>query len=103
MFELGNLYFRVTYPDPEGLFPGVETFIFIGKNLSDEDIEDTWYFQPARDYFQYGSAVKNNGLAVVCVDSSSASEMLDVSRLHDVLSDAADRLRNERSSTEPEE
>jgi hypothetical protein len=47
--ELGELYFRVTYPDRRMWYPGIESFVFVGTNLLGEDMEDTWYFRPATD------------------------------------------------------
>jgi len=29
----------------ERCYPQIETFVFLGKNLFDDDLNDTWYFQ----------------------------------------------------------
>jgi hypothetical protein len=44
-FELHRHYFRVTYHDSDRAMPEIEVFAYIGTNLSDEDSEDTAYFQ----------------------------------------------------------
>lgn len=76
-------YFRVTYPDRERLFPTVETFVYVGLNLSDDDKEDTFYFQPASDYVRYGHAATSgiDDRPVVCVSSEELSEMLDLEQI----------------------
>jgi len=92
-FTLGEVYFQVTYPDPDFLYPGIESFVYLGKNLSDEDVEDTWYFQPAGDYGRYGSALDPGASEqpVVCVNQSDATEMLDLPRLVSALQAAMTR------------
>jgi hypothetical protein len=57
-YREGGVYFRLTYPDREMRYPQVESFVFVGKNLSDEDSEDTWYFQFSSDYARNGSTRK---------------------------------------------
>src|SRR5579883_143316 len=83
IFDLDQIYFRVTFPDPEGLYPGIESFVYIGCNLSDEDSEDTWYFQPARDHALHGSAIAEGAeiSPVVCIPKSELCEMMDVEEL----------------------
>jgi hypothetical protein len=49
-FIKGSVYFRVAYLDRDLFYPEIESFVFVGKNLSDEDKEDTWYFQFATSY-----------------------------------------------------
>jgi hypothetical protein len=60
-FREGEVYYRLTFSDAGLLYPKVETFVFVGKNLSDEDAEDTWYFQFADSYGRVGSIVENKG------------------------------------------
>lgn len=77
------LYFRVTYFDCDNCFPLIECFVYVGKNLSDEDKEDTWYFQPSADYGLKGSILKsgNGEHPVVCINSKDALSMLNVDGL----------------------
>ena len=42
------------------LYPLVDSYVFIGVNLSDEDQVDAWYFQFAEGYGKFGSVVDTN-------------------------------------------
>jgi len=97
-FEEATVYFRVTYPDAGMHFPGIESFVYIGKNLSDEDREDTWYFQPARDFSKKGSALteKEKDRPVTCVTREGVDEMLSIAELTVALEGAASRLRSRK-------
>jgi hypothetical protein len=55
------VYYRATYPDPDMHYPGIESFVFVGKNLSDEDTEDTRYFQFADSFAKHGPIPKVGG------------------------------------------
>jgi len=61
VFAVGEVYFRVTYPGSSMKYPRIESFVFVGKNLSDENIEDSWYFQFADLYAQYVSILETSG------------------------------------------
>lgn len=76
-------YFRVTYPDRERMFPIVETFVYLGLNLSDDDKDDTYYFQPASDYVRHGHAATADvdERPVICVGSEELNEMMDFERV----------------------
>lgn len=86
-FKEEAAYFRVTYPDQERLFPSIETFVYIGCNLSDEDEAHTYYFQPVSDYVRYGHAAKSieDGRPVICIRAEEVAEMMDIERLVDLL------------------
>jgi len=60
-YSVGELYFRLTYPDAGMRYPKIETFVFVGKNLGSEDTEDTWYFQFADSYAKHGSILETTG------------------------------------------
>jgi len=60
-FIVGELYFRVTHPGPSLNYPQIESFVFVGRRLSDEDTEDTWYFQFAGSYAKSGSILSALG------------------------------------------
>ncbi len=45
----GSIYFRVTYVDDMSLIPMVDPYVFIGRNLNDDD-EYEVYFQDAASY-----------------------------------------------------
>lgn len=96
-FLAGQLYFFVTYCDPQLRYPIVESYVFLGMNLSDEDLDDTWYFQPALDYVRFGSAVENSNRPVLCANALNISEFLDELGLSECLG-AALRRRSIRRS-----
>ena len=45
----GSVYFRVSYLDEMSLVPMLQPFVFIGRNLNDDD-ENEVYFQDAASY-----------------------------------------------------
>ena len=92
-FRPGEVYFRVTYADPEMWYPSIEAFVFLGENLSAEDVQDTWYFQPAGDFGKYGTAVapQAKGRPVVCAGETEALEMLTMEGLMEALRTCARR------------
>ena len=92
-FIVGEVYFRVTYPGPTLNYPLIESLIYVGKNLSDEDSEDTWYFQFAESYAKSGSILETSGgdRGVVCVNQHELHEMFDQDQLLAKLSAARER------------
>jgi hypothetical protein len=53
----GEIYFHVTYYTEHSEIPVIETWIYIGKNLSPHDIKKggRWYFQDPESYVKHGS------------------------------------------------
>jgi hypothetical protein len=100
-FIVGEVYFRVKYPGPTMDYPTMDSLVFIGKNLSDEDTEDTWYFQFADAYAKTGSVLSNSGgdRRVVCVPRNELHEMLDDHQLLEKII-AATRRRRAKSTVE---
>ena len=94
-YREGEVYFRLTFPDIRLFYPQVETFVYVGKNLSDEDTEDTWYFQFADSYAKFGSILKSkDGDRKVClVTHRDLADMLDLSALIKELEMASTRRR----------
>ena len=94
-YREGEVYYRLTFPDAGLLYPQVETFVFVGKNLSDEDTEDTWYFQFADSYAKSGSILKSkDGDRRVCLATRrDLPDMLDLVGLIKELEAAAARRR----------
>jgi hypothetical protein len=88
-----EVYFRVVYPDPTRKYPRIESFVYVGKNLSDEDAEDTWYFQFADSFVKDGSILKSAGgdRRVSCVSKSELDDMLSDEQLLNELSAARSR------------
>jgi hypothetical protein len=92
-YSENEVYFRLVYPDAGLLYPIIQSFIFIGINLSDEDNIKTWYFKFIGDYVEYGSILKNvhSKHKVCCETESTVSCMLDVKGLNLELELAAAR------------
>lgn len=92
-YREGEVYYRLTFPDPGLLYPQMETFVFVGKNLSDEDTEDTWYFQFADSYAKDGSILESDGgdRKVCLATRRDLEDMLDLSGLIKELEAAAKR------------
>jgi hypothetical protein len=97
-FIVGEVYFRVKYPDILMRYPLFDSFVFVGKNLSDEDTEDTWYFQFADSYGKHGSILESPGgdRRVACVNRSELHEMLNDEEMVEELEAARSRRRAER-------
>jgi hypothetical protein len=96
----GEVYFRITYPDAELLYPRVESFVFVGFNLSDEDVEDSWYFQFADSFARDGSVrtVGGGDRRVAVLTRDELSEMLALEQAIGELKDA-ERRRAARVTT----
>ena len=77
-FIEGEVYFRITFPDVDLMYPKVESFVFVGFNLSDEDREDSWYFQFADSFARNGSVRSGGGgdRRVAILTRSELTEML---------------------------
>jgi hypothetical protein len=90
-YIVGQVYFRLVYPDVEMHYPIIQSFVYLGMNFSDEDLEDTWYFQPARDFSQHGSAIGGFERPVSCATIEELGDFEDVSQLSLTLLDAAAR------------
>jgi hypothetical protein len=98
VFDVGDVYFRVTFGDPGLLYPKIESFVYVGQNLSPEDREATWYFQFADSYAKFGSVLETEAgdRRMVLVPSSELSDMIDIAALSAMLAQAADRRRKVR-------
>ena len=92
-FVVGEVYFRVKYGERLHKYPLIDSFVFVGKNLSDEDQEDTWYFQFADSYAKFGSVLETKGgdRRVSCVVKSELDDMIDAQGLLHKLDEAMKR------------
>jgi hypothetical protein len=95
-YVIGQVYYRVTYPDVKMLYPCIESFVFLGMNLSDEDKEDIWYFQSVTDYALHGSALEGVERPVSCAAMEELVDFSDVDQLRFKLADADTRRNRER-------
>jgi len=92
-FIEGDLYYRISYPDAGFKYPIIESFVYIGKNLSDDNEQDTWYFQFSDDYGRHGSVLTNKAgdRKVTLVVFDELEEMLDIPNLMAELKSARER------------
>jgi hypothetical protein len=84
-FEIGQVYFRVTYPDVKMLYPSIESFVYLGMNFSDENLENTLYFQAALDFGRNGSALKGVERTVSCATVDELIDFESISQLTSTL------------------
>jgi hypothetical protein len=87
-FTKDKIYFRLLFSDANMKVPLIETFVFVGENLSNEDIREVLYFRPAADFVRYGMMMSNEGSPMVCFDADDAArvdEMISVTQLCEVL------------------
>lgn len=85
----------VTYPDVSMRYPEIQSFVYIGKNLSDEDSDDSWYFQPIDDFVRNGSAL-NSGPDIreaLCIKKDTVEAILDDERMFEEIRRASSQRR----------
>jgi hypothetical protein len=92
-FRIGEVYFALKYRDRFRGYPRIDSYVYLGKNLSDDDDGDTWYFEYLESYSEalgtpeHGSRERQ----VHCATSSDVSDFLDIGGLAQALRQAADR------------
>lgn len=85
----GEVYFRITYPDSGLMYPKIESLVFLGLNLADDDSQNSWYFQFADSFARdgpVGKGTRGEYRRVAIVTESDLAEMLS-------LDDAVNELR----------
>ena len=66
-FQIGRVYFQVTYEDREFTIPAVEPMIYLGVNilqpdaLDEPDDQPRYAFQDTVSYSHFGSAIEYQG------------------------------------------
>lgn len=95
-YTRGEVYFFVTFPDTAMHYPLIESYVYFGMNLSEEDTEDTWYFQPAEDFCRRGPALEGSERPVFCATKDQLNEFQDAEKLLTTLKLAASKRRNNR-------
>jgi hypothetical protein len=84
-FEMGRCYFMLSFFDNEGRMPLVETYVFIGTNLMDQDRKSsgtTWYFKKPDSYIHSGARLEEADLeSCIRVGEDTIELMLDMSQL----------------------
>lgn len=56
-YVVGQVYFEVKYPERLLKYPVIESFVFVGKDVLGDETEETWYFQYAQSFAEYGSVL----------------------------------------------
>lgn len=79
-YRAGECYYRLLYREGALMYPIVDTFVFLGMNLSDDE-EDTWYFQDPVSYDRTGP-VTESGDENASVFSFKAGELDSILDLH---------------------
>lgn len=105
--KIGEVYYRATYPDVGLLYPLIESFVYLGKNLAEDDVaepegsDDIHYFQPARNYATCGPVVSSSEYLprVVCLPRKELDDdMFDMDELIREIGEAAERRKARRIS-----
>jgi hypothetical protein len=93
--SIGEVYYQLTYPGVGLLYPKIDTFVFVGKNIAEEDTEDTWYFQFVESYARYGSVLDTGkgDRKVMGLTKAELAEIFDIKTLASKLEEAAARRR----------
>lgn len=79
-YRAGECYYRLQYREGGTIYPIVDTLVFLGLNLSDEQ-EDTWYFQDPISYDRSGP-VTESGDESAAVFSFKGDELTTILSLH---------------------
>jgi hypothetical protein len=90
-YVTGEIYFHVTWADVKLHYPVIESFVYLGMNFSDEDLEDTWYFQSAIDFAHYGNALDGVERPVSCVTKMQLIDFVSAAGLIVEIEKAASR------------
>ena len=92
----GEVYFRVSYPDAGLKYPQIDSFVFIGKNLSAEDENNTWYFQWLDSYAKFGSVLNTDlgNRKVSILEENDLDEMMTLEKLYKNLQEAERRRQS---------
>ena len=96
-FTQGEVYFFVTYSDVKMCYPLIESYIYLGMNFSDEDLEDTWYFQWVSDFTKHGSALEGVERPVLCAKKEELCEFQNAEQLASTIEMAATRRTAKKS------
>jgi hypothetical protein len=60
-FDIGDLYFRISYADSEKHFLVPEPLVFVGKSLDLNQRVQTWHFQDVASYCKLGTDPEHSG------------------------------------------
>ena len=82
-------YFLLGYHDEAFKYPSIEPYVYLGKNLLDEDPSDErWYFLEAESFVREGkprSLRNRNNDDIICAPVDLLKDFLDAKELANVL------------------
>jgi len=80
-------YFMLSYQKIDSIYPHIETYVYVGKNLYPEvheDNRDHYYFQDAESFEKHGifsELSEDVEHFTICLPSDSIASMEDINRL----------------------
>lgn len=83
-FEIGRCYFMLSFADNEGLMPLVETYVYVGTNLTEQDKPPgtTRYFKTPDSYLKSGVRLQKEDFEeCIRVGEDTIELMLDLRQL----------------------
>jgi hypothetical protein len=92
-YRVGECYYRLQYREGALMWPVVDTFVCIGRNLSDDE-EDTWYFQDPISYDRSGP-VTESGDEHATVFSFKEHELSNILSLHSLTEELVVALKRQ--------
>jgi len=86
----GECYFEIGFCDTESEIPCIETWIYVGKNLStgDDSRTDLWYFQDPESFITHGSFLNlppDTPNEVITADADAVSGFFSFEGLQEAL------------------
>lgn len=79
---INNVYFLVSFHDEDLLIPKIETYIYLGKDLLEND--NSFYFQSAETYFECGKwqpGLDTYSHEIICMQGDFLEDVFDYSGL----------------------
>lgn len=77
-------YFRVLYASESMIVPDIDTYFYLGKNINNNEKEDTYYFQDSYSYQTKGSILEkghNEDCTLLDMKTNSLHLMQDFDEL----------------------
>lgn len=79
-FIVGQVYFRIKYPDRNMNLPLLDTFVYLGESLSFDEPQGYLYFQPAETYARFGPVTETDegDRRMRCISYEEACEEMQI-------------------------
>ena len=87
MFSKYEVYYRITYPERTLSYVNIESFVYIGKNISGKDKENIWYFEFLKSFIESDGVNNTNyeGRYFSCVTEKDKGDMLNTDEMYRTL------------------